>query len=105
MQVHEGSSDIFSSVLPTLNHFPDRCQHIHNSFGKKSFPTVPAKGMCPMFRQQDLCFHIPCWRQLYQGWVSDPRTPVDRLPTQGGDQLAHETVSQDFEQRQREPDY
>lgn len=60
--VDESSSYIFSSIMPPLNQFPDRCQHTHITFEKKSFHTVPAKRMSPMFRKQDICFHVFHWR-------------------------------------------
>ena len=47
--VDEGSLYIFSSIMPSLNQFLDRCQHIHSTFGKESFLTISAKEMSPVF--------------------------------------------------------
>ena len=79
--VDESSSYIFSSKMPSWTTFQIG-DHIPAVYLGRSL-SYQFLTKSPMVTHSSVCFQKPRWRWLYQERASNPRTPADRLPTQG----------------------
>lgn len=59
--------------MPSLNHFPERCQHTYKTFGKEFFFMLAAQGMRPMYATKIFAFIL----------LAGGDSTRDRHPTQG----------------------